>query len=277
MSEIINLYPIKEFRFPVMAECITPDKFKGKDRGEIEELEMWEGNKQRKLGRLFKVDMTRKDQEKEEMTIVIHGNVSEARRIGADMTGGNIVIEGDAGNHLGEEMRGGKMTVHGNAGGWTGSMMKGGTMEIHGNVSNYLAAPYRGSSRGMHGGEITVYGNAGNAAGAFMEKGLIKICGSAGQFAGLRMHDGTIHIQQNCRGRVGACMRNGKIVVGGFLESVLPSFTIADIRERVKIGKNEVAEGPFYRFLGDLTEDGKGKLYISKEKNPHLSEYERFL
>lgn len=72
-------------------------------------------------------------------------------------------------------------------------------------------------------------------------------------------------------------MTDGKIVVGGRLESVLPSFTMDSIRPKVKIEESEVAEGPLYLFLGDLAENGNGKLYVSKEKNPHLNCYERFL
>lgn len=273
MSKMINLYPIKEFRFPVIANCITPDVFQGKSFLEIQDLEIWEGNKQRRLEELFKVEITGE----EETSITIHGDLSKVRKIGTNMSCGDITIKGNTGTHLGEEMKGGKITVHGNVGGWAGSIMKGGTIEIHGDVSGYLAAPYRGSNEGMQGGEITIYGNAGNEAGAHMKKGLIKIHGNAGQFAGLRMHKGTIYIQKNCRGRAGACMKDGKIIVSGKLESMLPSFTIIDIKKKVKIRKDEVAEGPFYRFLGDLTEHGNGKLYVLKDKNPQLNNYEQFL
>jgi formylmethanofuran dehydrogenase subunit C len=72
-------------------------------------------------------------------------------------------------------------------------------------------------------------------------------------------------------------MKDGKIIVSGKLESMLPSFTIIDIKKKVKIRKDEVAEGPFYRFLGDLTEHGNGKLYVLKDKNPQLNNYEQFL
>jgi len=72
-------------------------------------------------------------------------------------------------------------------------------------------------------------------------------------------------------------MTGGKIFVDGFLESVLPTFTIESIKKQVKIEENAIAEGPFYRFLGDLTEKGKGKLYVLREKNPQLSDYERLL
>jgi formylmethanofuran dehydrogenase subunit C len=72
-------------------------------------------------------------------------------------------------------------------------------------------------------------------------------------------------------------MTGGKIIIGGFLESVLPSFTIDSIKGKAKIGENEVAEGSFYLFIGDLVEHGDGKLYVSKTKNPHLSHYEKYL
>ncbi|MGQ9545360.1 MAG: formylmethanofuran dehydrogenase subunit C, partial [Candidatus Bathycorpusculaceae bacterium] len=134
-----------------------------------------------------------------------------------------------------------------------------------------------GSSEGMHGGKIVVYGNVGNEAGAHMRKGVIKIYGRAGQFLGLRMQEGTIYVAKDSGGRAGACMKGGKIVIGGFLESVLPTFTIDSIKEKVKIEEGETASGPFYLFLGDLVENGEGKLYVFKEKNLHLSYYEKLL
>jgi len=270
---MLNLYPLKEFKYPVMAECITPDVFYGKTLEEIETLKIWEGNKQKKLGDLFKVEKNNS----ENSIITIHGDVSKVRRIGAGMKTGEIAIHGNAGMHLGEEMKGGKIVVQGNAESWVGSMMKGGLIEVNGDAGDYVAAPYRGCSEGMHGGRIIIHGNTGNEAGAYMRNGIIKIYGCAGQFVGLRMHDGTIYIERDCKSRPGACMVEGKIVVGGFLESVLPTFSIESIKEKVKIEENEVARGPFYLFFGDITENGKGKLYVSKEKNPHLSSFERLL
>jgi formylmethanofuran dehydrogenase subunit C len=193
------------------------------------------------------------------------------------MKNGEITIYGDAGMHLGEGMKSGKIVVYGNVGSWAGSMMKGGAIEIHGDAGDYLGAPYRGSSEGMREGKISVYGNVGNEAGANMRTGIIKIYGCAGQFVGFRMHDGTIYVQKDAEARAGACMIGGKIVIGGSLESVLPTFTIESIKEKVKIEEGETVEGPFYLFLGDLAERGHGKLYVFKEKNPHLSCYERLL
>ncbi|MGQ9726712.1 MAG: formylmethanofuran dehydrogenase subunit C [Candidatus Bathycorpusculaceae bacterium] len=274
---MIALSPKKEFKFPIIAECINPDIFCGKTIKEIEELKIWEGNKQKKIGEIFKIEETKTENQQEKEIITINGNMSKVRRIGAGMKSGEIIVHGDVGMHLGEEMKGGKITVHGNVGGWAGSMMKDGTIEIHGNASDYLGAPYRGSSEGMHGGKIVVYGNVGNEAGAHMRKGVIKIYGRAGQFLGLRMQEGTIYVAKDSGGRAGACMKGGKIVIGGFLESVLPTFTIDSIKEKVKIEEGETASGPFYLFLGDLVENGEGKLYVFKEKNLHLSYYEKLL
>lgn len=269
---MVNLYPSKEFRYPIVAECMNPDVFEGKTVSEIETLKVWEGNKQRKLGELFKIEKA--DDSK---SIAIQGDLSKVRKIGAGMKSGEITINGNVGMYLGEEMKNGKIVVHGNVGRWAGSMMKGGVIEIHGNAGDYLGAPYRGCSQGMSRGKIIVYGNVGNEAGAYMKSGIIKVYGNAGQFAGFRMLDGTIYIQKDADTRVGACMKNGKIVVGGFLESVLSTFTIDGIKGKVKIEEGETVNGPFYLFIGDLVENGAGKVYVSKDKNPYLSHYEKFL
>jgi len=270
---MISLYPVKEFKLPITAECMTPDVLLGKTRKEIETLKVWAGNKQKLLSELFKVEESKTDN----MVLAFRGDVSKVHRIGACMKKGEVCINGNVGMHLGEEMKGGRIIVHGNAGAWVGSMMKGGEIEIHGDAGDYLGAPYRGSREGMNGGKITVYGNVGSEASAHMRNGLVKVYGNAGQFAGFRMRDGTIYVEKDAEARAGACMTSGKIVLGGSFPSVLPTFTIDSIKAKVKIEERETVNGPFYVFLGDLAENGNGKLYIHKEKNPQLSLYERLL
>ncbi|MGD8544726.1 MAG: formylmethanofuran dehydrogenase subunit C [Candidatus Bathyarchaeota archaeon] len=275
-----TLYPLKEFKMPVMAECIIPDIFQDLTNKEIKKLEVWEGNKRKKLGDLFKIKTVKETKSKsqnEKNTILINGDVSRVRRIGANMSHGVINIQGDVGNHLGEEMAGGRIMVKGNVGGWAGSMMIGGEIEIQGNTGDYLGSPYRGLAEGMRGGEITIHGNTGNEAGTYMQKGLIKIYGNAGEFTGLGLHKGTIYIKKDCEGRAGPRMTGGKIIVEGVLNSVLPSFSIETIKTKVKISKDEAVKGPFYTFQGDINENGTGKLHVSKENNPHLKRYEKFL
>jgi len=272
---LITLTPKRQFKVPVEAEYVTPDNFTEKHIDEIAKLPIWEGNKKRILNELFKIE-SKTNEASKEITIQIYGNVSKVRRIGAKMCQGKIIIEGATGMHLGEEMEGGTIIVYGNAGSWTGSMMKNGTIEIKGDAGDYIGAPYRGSTQGMKGGTIVVHGNAGNELGCFMRKGLIKISGNVGQFAGMHMRDGTIFIQGNSDGRAGAEMTEGKIIVCGQIPSILPTFTIDSISPSTKLDGEKI-EGPFYRFIGDLTENGNGKLFVSKDKNPHLNFYEKYL
>jgi formylmethanofuran dehydrogenase subunit C len=271
---MIVLTPKRKFTFPVNAECINPDIFQGKNISEIANLQLFEGNKPKKLGDLLKIE------ENNEATpnITINGDVSEVRKIGTGMKTGEILINGNVGMHLGEKMAGGKITVNGDAWQWAGSAMKKGLIEIHGNAGDYLASPYRGTTEGMKGGKIVVDGDVGNDSGAYLHGGLIKIKGNnIGQFLGFHMSDGTIHVEKNARSRIGANMTGGKIIVSGVVEEVMPTFSIDSVKPKVKIDDTESAAGPFYVFLGDLAEKGKGKLFVSKANNPQLKTYEKFL
>ena len=68
-------------------------------------------------------------------------------------------------------------------------------------------------------------------------------------------------------------MVGGKIIICGFIPSILPTFQIDSIKQNVKVDKSKVS-GPFYRFIGDVSEVGKGKLFVSKTNNLHLKYYE---
>ncbi len=272
---MITLCPKHVFKVPVEAERITPDSFSGKSIEEIAALQVWEGNSVRKLGELFDIGAESGATPKE-LSIQILGDVREVRRIGAHMSSGEILIQGDAGMHLGEEMAGGRIVVHGNAGSWLGSMMKKGVIEVMGDAGDYVGAAYRGSTRGMSGGAVIIHGGAGNEVGCQMRKGLIKICGNVGQFAGIHMRGGTILVQGNSRERAGAEMTGGKIVLCGHIPSILPTFTIDSIRSKVRTNGEE-AVGPFYLFVGDLADGGDGRLYVSQNQNSHLKFYEQYL
>ena len=239
-------------------------------------MKLWEGNRQRSLSDLFHIEGD-SSATPEKLTIQVFDDVHKVRRIGAGMSAGEIVIQRDAGIHLGEEMRDGKISVGGNAGSWTGAMMKDGVIEVKGNAGDYVGAAYRGSVKGMRGGTIIIHGNAGNELGCFMRKGLIKVHGNIGQFAGMHMKNGIIFVGGNSEGRAGAEMTGGKIVVCGNVPSVLPTFNIDSVKSKVKINDEEEATGPFYLFIGDITEEGEGKLYVSQASNPHLKFYEQYL
>jgi len=238
-------------------------------------MKVWEGNRQRSLEELFYID-GEGGAKPEGVRIQIVGDAHKVRRIGAGMSAGEIRVEGDAGVHLGEEMKGGRIVVAGNADSWTGSMMSAGVIEVERDAGDYVGASYRGSTRGMRGGVIHIHGNVGNELGCYMRKGLIKVHGSVGQFVGMHMKDGTIFVQGGCEGRAGAEMTGGKIAVCGVVPSILPTFTVDSVKAKVKIDGEEVP-GPFYLFVGDQTENGDGKLYVSKAANTHLKFYEEYL
>jgi formylmethanofuran dehydrogenase subunit C len=264
----------KELGVPVFAECISPDVFAGKSQGEIAQLQLWEGNRQRALSDLFTTKGESGDKPKE-VAIKILGDLSKVRRIGACMTDGEIMVQGDVGMHVGEEMKGGTIVVEGNAGSWVGAAMRGGTIEVNRNAGDYIGGAYRGSAEGMKGGTIIIQGNAGVEVGCHMRKGVIRVHGEVGQFVGIRMKDGAILVQGKAGERAGAFMTGGKIVLCNYIPSVLPTFTIDGFKSKVRI--EEEIKKPFYVFVGDLTEQGKGKLYVAKDKNEHLKSYETLL
>ncbi len=274
MSKMITLTVLKKLQFPVVVDCITPEVFQGKTAEEIAELPIWEGNKQKKLGDIFKVEQT----SEETPSILINGDATEVRRVGSGMKQGEIVVNGNIGMHLGEKMSGGKITVNGNAGQWAGAEMKGGLIEIHGNANDYLASPYRGSDAGMKGGKIIVDGNVGSDSACYMKGGVIKIRGDSGPFLGFRMSEGAVHVEKKCASRVGANMSGGKIIISGKLEEPMPTFSIDSVKPKVKLDDTETVQGPFYVFIGDLAESSTGgKVFASKVNNSHLSWYEKFL
>lgn len=262
------------FKLPIEGKNISPDVFANKSAKEIAALEMWEGNRKLAIGDLFDIKVD--NPSSEELTIRIEGNVGTVRNIGFRMSMGQVIVDGDAGMHVGESMSGGSIVVAGNAGSWAGSQMKDGNIEIKGNAGDYIGAAYRGSTKGMKGGKVIIHGNAGHEVGCYMNGGLIKILGDVGIFAGMHMVKGTIFVQGTSAGRAGAQMTKGKIVLAGHSEDVMPSFTVEDIKAKVKVDGEKI-DGPFYRFTGDLADKGKGKLFVSKPKNPYLRSYDKYL
>jgi formylmethanofuran dehydrogenase subunit C len=267
-----TLTPKRKFSVPVDASHITPHQFEEKTVPEIEALLLWEGNRKTRLDQLFRIEVDTHPSG----TIRLQGDLTKAKRIGARMAQGHLLIDGDVGMRLGERMTGGTITVTGNADSWVGLNMKGGMIEIHGHAQDYVGAAYRGSQEGMEGGHIIVQGNAGKEVGCYMQDGLITIHGTIDTFAGIHMKDGTIHVKGNSLGRVGGEMLGGKIVIEGHIPGVLPSFNIVGIRQRVRVGETRIP-GPFYLFTGDLADRGSGRLYLAQQANTHLHVFEKYL
>jgi formylmethanofuran dehydrogenase subunit C len=255
---------------PVEAECITPQNLAGKTRSEIVGLPLQHGNVQVPLGEFFHIEGDDTDGE-----IVIEGDCSRVKLIGAGMTAGKITVRGNAGMHLGAEMKGGEIVVHGNAGDWVGAEMKGGHIHVHGDAGHLVGAAYRGGHVGMRGGVILIDGKAGNEIGALMRRGLIAIGGQAGDFAGAGMIAGSVFLFGEAGVRAGAGMKRGSIVFAASVPALLPTFRFDCVYRPVFLSiylrqlrawgfavPEDVLRSKWRRFSGDLVSLAKGEILI---------------
>src|SRR5688572_11810194 len=133
-----------ETSVPVEIEGLTPDWVCDKSLPEIEQFEIFHGNRKLPLAEMFRVSGDPADKR-----LVFEGNLSGVHWIGAHMASGEIRIQGSAGRHIGSEMRGGRIDVEGDAGGWTGAEMRAGVIRVRGNAGHLTGAAYRGSVKGM--------------------------------------------------------------------------------------------------------------------------------
>ena len=62
----------------------------------------------------------------------MNGDWTRVKRIGQQMTAGEIVINSNADMYTGGWMKGGKITVHGNVDSFTGIAMAGGELPVNG-------------------------------------------------------------------------------------------------------------------------------------------------
>jgi len=270
----ITFKPLTPFKVPVDLSPITPDNLDGMDIGEVKSLQIWVGSKRKRIDELFLVELS--EDVGEEVSIVFMGDFGKARGIGSGMSRGSITVKGSGGLRVGECMRGGTIVVEGDVDHWLGMAMRGGSIHVKGSAGSYVGAPPKGSSKGMRGGSIVIDGDAGECIGVYMRDGSIEVKGSVGLFPGLRMLGGTIVVYGDCMGRAAARMKDGRVIILGSVGSILPTFQIEEVRPSVR-GVRERLEGPFYVFQGDLSEDGRGRLFVSKPSNPELAFFEKLL
>ena len=244
-------------KIPIVVDSLTPDKLFGKSESEIKAEKVWWGNRQENTGDLFEVGVDGEAGSASEVKIVLEGDLSRVKYIGAGMTAGEIEANGDVDMHCGAMMRGGKITVHGNADCWAGREMHGGELLIEGDAGANLCAMYRGEITGMTGGKVIVEGDAGECVGQYMAGGEILIKGNADILAGLNMKGGRITIEGNAV-MPGADMTGGEIVVKGKVEDMMPSFRFVEV--------TTLDDGAQYRkYSGDLAmteKRAKGVLYV---------------
>src|SRR5262249_59546333 len=108
--------------------ALVPQRLAGVSEAEIANIELQPTRWRVTVGDVFRLRMG------DAKHIHIDASCDRLDRIGQEMTGGEIVVEGDAGARAGRLMKGGRLTVQGSAGPWAASGMKGGAIEIFGDA-----------------------------------------------------------------------------------------------------------------------------------------------
>jgi formylmethanofuran dehydrogenase subunit C len=230
-------------------EKVNPDTFAGKKADEIAKLPVYQGKEILTLGDFFTVTgdagATAADTK-----IVINGDCTKMKYIGAKMTAGEVVVNSACDMYTGSWMTGGKLTVNGDVHSFCGLAMKGGEFTINGNAGNYLGAAYRGDWRGMSGGVLRVKGNAGSDVATFMIGGTLIVEGDVDIHLGTHMEGGTIILKGNANRRVGGQMVKGDIYVFGTINVMMPGYkAVADVDLEI-----DGTKAKFTQFIGDLGE-----------------------
>ncbi|HTY61936.1 MAG TPA: formylmethanofuran dehydrogenase subunit C [Acidobacteriota bacterium] len=264
----VRLQLKEELELPLEAEVLTPDVIGSLSRDEILKLPVILGTRRYQVSDFFEIEGEKS------RCLELHGNLAMVKTIGRNMTGGSIVIHGNAGMHLGASMSGGLITVHGNASDWLGAEMSGGLIRIRGNAGGRVGAAYSGSLSGMRGGVILIDGTAGIEVAKRMRRGLICVQGAVGDFAGLQMRGGTLFLCGTAGIRAGAWMSRGTIIALAPLQ-LLPTFIYACthesdflhllLRQLHNSGVADLGYGWNYqvkRYTGDTSRLGKGEILV---------------
>jgi formylmethanofuran dehydrogenase subunit C len=265
-----------ETSVPVEIEGLTPDLACDKSLAEIEQFEIFHGNRKIPLAEMFRVSGNAADRRFD-----FEGNLSGVHWVGAHMQSGQIHIHGPVGRHLGSELRGGEIHVDGDARGWVGAEMHGGFIHVRGNAGHLVGAAYRGSVKGMTGGTILVDGDAGNEIGLTMRRGLIAIGGAAGDMLGFNLIAGTVLVCGPCGIRPGAGMRRGTLgLFGPNPPALLPSFRygstfrpqylsllLREVRAKGLRLDDALFDAEFDLYHGDFVALGKGEVLIRHTAN----------
>ncbi len=192
--------------------------------------------------------------------LIFEGDLRKVKRIGWSMEDGQILIRGNAGMYVGAFMQGGKIMVEGDVGPFSALNMGGGELIVKGNAGDYLGASYRGEWRGMSSGKILVEGNAGMEVGSHIRDGIIIIRGFVDSFCGTKMSGGIIF--SNKAGiRAGAGMKSGNIIVNQTPE-LLPGFYYeGNMKPDIN---DDMLKEDYSVYSGDHAESGaKGQLFCS--------------
>lgn len=248
---------------------LTPAALATLGAAEVERRPVACGNAFAPLAEFFRV--TPRDDD----LLVFEGDCARCDRIGWQLDGGRIVVDGPAGDHVGTAMRAGQLHVKGDVRDLAGCEMAGGRLEIDGSAGHFTGSTLPGSMDGMRGGTLIVRGHAGRRCGDRMRRGTLVVFGDVGDFAASRMVAGTLAVGGACGAHGGYGMRRGSVVFAGSAPPPAPTFVeaVPDAPVFWQLLARDLAllGGPFAglparrprRHLGDLAADGKGEWIVA--------------
>jgi formylmethanofuran dehydrogenase subunit C len=247
---------------------ITPRALAVLGRDAVERTRVGYGNTLVALAEWFHVEPGAED------TLRFEADLARFDRVGWQMDGGHLVVEGSVGDYVGACMRAGAIDVRGNAGALAACEMAGGSLDGAGNVGNFAASTLPGSMDGMRGGTLVVKGHAGARFGDRMRRGSAVVFGDAGDFLASRMVAGTIAIGGATGAHPGYGMRRGSLLFAGTSPQRPATFVPANADAPVfwQLLARDLARhgGPFAelparrieRWLGDVASGGKGEMIV---------------
>jgi formylmethanofuran dehydrogenase subunit C len=250
MSDAVHLALRTRLTAALDLDGLTPQRCLSLSERDIAALPVALGGLPARLGDLFTVSGGRSDR------LRVEGDLHLAMNIGAGMTGGELIVDGHAGDDAGVALGGGVLWIHGNAGA-------------------RLGAARPGAARGMTGGEIVVQGTAGPDAGARARRGLIAVGGDAGRDAARAMIAGTIVVLGRTGAAPGRGNKRGSIIAAGPIE-VPPTYryactyqpphtrlTMIYLRRRYGLSIDDrLVSGRYARYCGDAGDPGKGEILV---------------
>lgn len=222
------------------------------------------------LGDVFEVTQGQEDK------LVIKTCANNLDRVGAGMSRGELIVEGDVGHHTGAQMSGGRISILGHAGDFTASALHGGRIDIKGDCGAGLGAPAPGLVQGMSGGLVHVHGNCARRAGERQRRGIILVEGNVGAEPGAGMIAGTLIVLGETGENPGREMRRGTLLLNhipkslpvtfidngtqqlGFLELLYNELKQHQVLPRVW-GERRLSSR---RFIGDLACAGQGEILV---------------
>lgn len=257
-------------RLRVDLRSLAPIALAGLSADAVAKLPLHHGNETLALGELFAVAPHA------ERELLLEGDLAKCDRIGWQMAGGRLRVEGNAGDYLGTGMTAGEIVCSGNAGLLAACEMSGGLLDIGGNAGDFAASALPGSMDGMRGGTVLVRGNAGARFGDRMRRGNALVFGDAGDFLASRMVAGSIAVAGSIGAHAGYGMRRGSVVCAGPAPKLPATFVLNDTSVAVfwhllasSLARHGgafagIAQRQPERHVGDLGAGGKGEVLLCR-------------